>query len=127
MTQEEYTLKQLANLEQTTPRTIRYYISKELLSPPLGLGRNATYNEKHRETLQKINALKQKGHTLREIKRIITTSETTPIIPEPTTWWSYQIAPDITLNIESTASPWRIKTVLDQMKILAEKLEEKEE
>ncbi len=63
-----YTLHELAEITGIEPRTIRSYITRGLLPGPLSRGRNAHYSELHLQRLLEIQALKEQGIPLREIR-----------------------------------------------------------
>jgi DNA-binding transcriptional MerR regulator len=63
MTQDEYSIEQLANLTGFTRRNIRSYVQQGLIDPPDSVGRNARYGRKHLVVLQAIRVLKE-GHNL---------------------------------------------------------------
>jgi DNA-binding transcriptional MerR regulator len=49
-------------------RTIRYYIEQELLEPPTGWGRSASYDELQVGLLKRIKRLQEGGMTINEIR-----------------------------------------------------------
>jgi DNA-binding transcriptional MerR regulator len=51
--------------------TVRFYQTKGLLPPPEREGRTAWYTDAHRERLERIRALKDKGFTLAAIRRFV--------------------------------------------------------
>lgn len=63
----EWSLKELAAETGVCERTIRFYISKGLVDPPLRAGRSAAYGEAHKERLAAIRDLQAKGLKLAEI------------------------------------------------------------
>jgi DNA-binding transcriptional MerR regulator len=64
---KEMTLKALAAETGVSERTIRFYISRGLVEPPLRAGRSAAYGETHKERLEAIRRLQAMGMTLAEI------------------------------------------------------------
>jgi DNA-binding transcriptional MerR regulator len=70
-TTNEWTLKELAAETGVPGRTIRFYISRDLVDPPLRAGRGAAYGEKHKSQLTEIRALQAKGLMLAEIAHIL--------------------------------------------------------
>jgi DNA-binding transcriptional MerR regulator len=62
-----WTLRELAADTGVPERTIRFYISRELLDPPLKAGRGAAYGPKHKARLEEIRKLQAKGMMLIEI------------------------------------------------------------
>lgn len=71
--EREYSLEELSNLADVTPRTVRYYIVEGLLPPPLTTGRNATYSQEHLDRLNAIASLKEMYLPLREIRHRLNT------------------------------------------------------
>jgi DNA-binding transcriptional MerR regulator len=64
-----YSLADLCDLADVTPRTVRYYIAQGLLRPPTGAGPAARYDDGHRHRLALIRQL-QRGHLpLAEIRK----------------------------------------------------------
>ncbi|MDY0059510.1 MAG: MerR family transcriptional regulator [Myxococcota bacterium] len=60
---------ELADLAGISRRTVRYYVQRELLPPPLGLGRGRHYDQSHLQALQRLLGLQQQGLSLEEIAR----------------------------------------------------------
>lgn len=75
MTQEEreFSLGELSEIADVSPRTVRYYIVEGLLPPPLTTGRNATYSQEHLDRLNAIAAMKEMYLPLREIRHRLNT------------------------------------------------------
>jgi len=71
----EYTIKKLARLSGTTPRTLRYYDEIGLLKPAIiNSSGYRIYGEKELNILQQILFYRELGVSLHEIKRIITST-----------------------------------------------------
>ena len=68
MTEERFSIGELAIAAATTPRTIRFYATEGLLPPPLTEGRNAIYTQVHRRRLRLIQRLKAAYLPLSAIK-----------------------------------------------------------
>jgi DNA-binding transcriptional MerR regulator len=64
---DQWTLRELAAETGVPERTIRFYISRELLPPPLKGGRGAAYGLKHKTLIGTIKKLQAKGMMLAEI------------------------------------------------------------
>ncbi len=64
-----YTIADLENETEITPRNIRYYISQGLLPSARGRGVGATYGPSHLLRLQAIKLLKEQNTPLEEIRR----------------------------------------------------------
>ncbi len=115
-------LRDLAQQAGLPPRTIRYYISRDLLAGPLVAGRHASYSQEHLDRLHEIRTLQQRGLTLSAISGLLGGAEQNDELPEPTTWQRYQIAADVTVLLRSGAEPWRIKQIRSAMKQFADRL-----
>jgi len=105
----EYSLLELSEKSGIPPRTIRYYISKNLLMGPAEVGRNAVYTDNHLARLEEIQALKQKGMSLHAIS--VDSQKTDVHLAEPTAWTQYSLEDDITVSIRSDISPWRMNLI----------------
>jgi DNA-binding transcriptional MerR regulator len=64
-----YTIGELADLADVTPRTVRYYVAQGLLSSPAGAGPGARYDEDHLRRLRLIRRLQSEHLPLAEIRR----------------------------------------------------------
>lgn len=62
-----YSVEELAERANVTRRTVRYYIQRGLIPPPLGLGRGKHYTEAHLEGLIRIRELQEASVPLEEI------------------------------------------------------------
>ncbi len=66
--ENEYSLQDLADLTEVTPRTIRYYVAQGLLSSPEGAGPGTRYSEGHLVRLRLIRQLQREHLPLAEIR-----------------------------------------------------------
>ena len=122
---EEFSLETLAALSRVSERTIRYYITRSLLAGPVRGGRGAFYTAEHLKRLQEIRAQQQQGLTLTAIERLATAAEGQERLPEPETWFSYRIAPDLVVQVRSGTSPWRVRQLRAALDRLAKEFFEK--
>jgi DNA-binding transcriptional MerR regulator len=67
----EYGLAELAARSGVAPRTIRFYQSQGLLPKPRRKGRDALYDDEHRERLQLVAELQDRGLTLGAIRDLL--------------------------------------------------------
>lgn len=67
-TDNEYTLQDLADLAEVTPRTIRYYVAQGLLPSPDRVGPGALYGPGHLARLRLIRRLQREHLPLAEIR-----------------------------------------------------------
>ncbi len=65
--ERRYRIGELAELTGVSRRTVRYYVQRGLIDPPLGRGRGAHYSERHRGQIQAVRAAQRAGAGLDEI------------------------------------------------------------
>ncbi len=114
----DFTLSTLAAESRVPERTIRYYIARGLLSPPVRGGRGAFYTADHLDRLREIQQRQNEGLTLAEIERQGERGAAGSRLPEPESWLQYTLAPDVVVQVRTGAAPWRvrqIKSVLDRL------------
>ena len=123
------TLAELAADSGVPARTIRYYIARGVLPPPLAGGRGALYGEEHLERLGRIQKLQARGLTLAQIAWKLGEEGPERALVEPTAWWNYPIADDVIVLVQSEMRPWRLKQVRSLISQMAAQLRvaEKEE
>lgn len=111
-----YAIGDLAALGDVSRRTVRFYVQEGLLPPPAGLGRGNHYGPAHLEALLRVKALQEAGHTLDDIRRLLTTNRhtggtaphatLTPSPSEPqlprTVWRRMTLAPGVELHVEGS-------------------------
>jgi len=108
---ERRSLEELSRESGLPARTIRYYIARGILPPPLVGGRDACYGREHAERLEKIAALQARGLTLAQIAWQLADKSEEEVLPQATAWWSYSIAEDVVIQVRSQMRPWRLKRV----------------
>jgi DNA-binding transcriptional MerR regulator len=118
----EMKLKELAEKSGVPARTIRLYIARQLLPPPLRGGRKAAYGDKHLERLSAIRRMQQEGMTLEQIRRELAGPSATPELPEPVTWVNYPVASDVIVQVRADAGGWRQKVILRAIGLFMENL-----
>lgn len=67
----QFSLAELAETSGVTERTIRYYQNEKLLPKPAKKGRDAIYDESHRDRLAVITELRDRGLTLQNIRDLV--------------------------------------------------------
>ncbi len=78
----QYSLTELCQLVDLTPRTVRFYIQKQLIAAPEGTGRAAYYHQLHLEQLLEIRKWQDAGLSLERIKELLDRdSDTKPVPP----------------------------------------------
>jgi len=124
--QDSFTLVELAEVSGVPARTIRFYIAKGLLPPPLVGGRAASYGEHHLKELDRIKKLQGQGQTLAQIAWHPGEGEKEVRPPEPSAWWNYPVSKDVVVEVRCDASPWRLKQVRSLIAQMIRQLNEKD-
>jgi DNA-binding transcriptional MerR regulator len=104
------TLAEIAEACGLPARTIRFYISRGLLSGPVKGGRGAAYTPEHLARLEEIKSLQSRGRTLSDIARNLNGPDEEAAAPA-TAWWQHAIGDDVIVWVRAGASPWRMKQV----------------
>ena len=68
---EKYTFNELCTLVELPIRTVRFYIQKNLVSPPEGSRKGAYYTQKHLEELLAIRKWQRAGLSLERIRELL--------------------------------------------------------
>jgi DNA-binding transcriptional MerR regulator len=131
MSEGQLSLDELADRVGLSRRAIRFYVQRGLLPPPLGLGRGRHYDQRHLETLRRIQELQSAGHSLDAIGQILAGGEVTPpagaavetglpgatrttTTPRPPRrrselsaelWTRLRLAPGVELHVDAAAHP----------------------
>ncbi len=116
------TLAELSQESGIPRRTIRFYISRGLIEGPVKAGKHSAYDWTHLKRLRRIQQLQAKGMTLAEIGRELVKGNVRVRLARPVTWQSYTIADDVTVNVRSGVSPWRMKQIRESLEELASRL-----
>lgn len=66
-----YNIELLAKLSGLTKRTVRYYIEKGLLEPPVGSCRGSYYTDNHLDRLEEIKKWSHQGIPLTQVKSLL--------------------------------------------------------
>lgn len=82
-TDPRYTIGELADRAGVSRRTVRYYVQRELLPAPDGLGRGAHYTDEHLARLIRIRELQEAGVPLADIALTLDGPPPTPPEPQP--------------------------------------------
>ncbi len=120
------TLAELALASGVAARTIRYYIARGLVPPPLAGGRSTCYGDAHLERLERIRELQSQGLTLAEVAWKLAQHHEEHAAPQASAWLHYPLADDVTVLVRSDASPWRMKRLRSLLSQLAAQLKSAE-
>ncbi|WP_068546511.1 MerR family transcriptional regulator [Thalassotalea crassostreae] len=78
-----FDLNTLCQLADITPRKVRYYIQREMVSSPIGARKTARYSNEHLEQLLTIRKWQEAGLSLEKIQAILQKSDVDDLPPEP--------------------------------------------
>jgi DNA-binding transcriptional MerR regulator len=99
-----YGVEELAERAGVSRRTVRYYVQRGLLPPPLGLGRGNHYTEAHLVTLVRVRELQEEGVPLEAIAARLQGAKAEPPAapagPLQSTWTRVELAPDVELHVK---------------------------
>lgn len=116
----EFSLAELAERAGLPARTIRYYISLNLVEGPVQSGRGARYTEKHLKRLAEIGGLRRDGLSLAEIGARSAGRATAA--PEPEGVWRYVVGPGVTVEVRAGLGPWQMRRVRKMIAEMAARL-----
>jgi DNA-binding transcriptional MerR regulator len=132
---QSYSLDDIASLTELPPRTVRYYIQTGLVDRPLGIGKGATYTQRHVEQLLQIRKWQLAGLSLERIGEVMRRTDAGPLPPAPrragtVEVWSHLVVADgveITLETGRTGlSPDQVRAFFRGVTELFEHLKESE-
>ncbi len=116
---DEYRLAELVELGGVPARTVRLYITRGLLPPPLRAGPRAAYGAQHLERLEEIRKLQAKGWTLARIAAKFGGEADEPGVPQPQQTLTYAIAEDVMVLVTSRGDPARLRRISRALRRLA--------
>jgi len=97
--ERKYDIEELQSLSGISRRTIRYYITEELVAPPEGGGRGSYYNDSHLDRLLQIRSLRDRGMRLDEIGAYLRKGRSETNKNVGNVWIRYEIAAGIELQV----------------------------
>lgn len=117
-------MAELAEKAGVPARTIRYYISLNLLDGPVQSGRGARYTAEHLKRIVEIGRLQREGLSLAEIAA---RGRKGAALPKPEGVWRYAVGPGVTVEVRSGLPPWKMRQVQRLITEMAAKLEGEED
>jgi DNA-binding transcriptional MerR regulator len=72
MNSDRLSIEELADAAGLTRRGIRFYVQQGLIPAPHGVGRGKHYDKSHLEQLLRVRELQSSGHSLDEIRTLLT-------------------------------------------------------
>jgi DNA-binding transcriptional MerR regulator len=118
----EKTLAELSEETGIPARTIRFYISRGLLSGPVKAGRGAVYTGEHLARLKEVQKLQAEGRSLSEIAAMAAGAARRQSLPPASAWWQHPVADDVVIWTRADVSPWRMKAIRDAIEDMASRL-----
>lgn len=106
---ETFTIDEIAALAELPRRTIRYYIQSGLVDRPNGIGKGASYSQRHVEQLLLIRKWQLAGLSLERIGEVLKQQSDGPLPPTPrragtVEVWSHLVVAE---GVEITLEPSR--------------------
>jgi len=68
---KKYSIGELAEITGINRRTVRFYIQRQLIPQPQGLGRGRHYTDEHLKRILKIKELQREGILLGQVSRVL--------------------------------------------------------
>ena len=108
-TPKTFTLEEIAALAEVPRRTVRYYIQSGLVDRPQGIGKGASYTQRHVEQLLLVRKWQLAGLSLERIGEILQEPSDGPLPPTPrrpgtVEVWSHLVVAE---GVEITLEPQR--------------------
>lgn len=139
MSETSYKLDELAKAAGTSPRTVRYYVQRGLLPPPVFRGKDSAYGRDHLVRLRAIKKLQDAylpldaiaaeldGRSTEEIERIARAEHAhvpaPPRVSNASTWHHHALAQGLSLEVADDAPP-ESKALADQILKLISSMKE---
>ena len=125
-----YNIQELADLGGVTRRTVRYYVQRGLIPPPLGVGRGSHYRAEHLAALQRVRGLQEAGVALDAIPlhggpaarptpppRPSAPAPAPTPAPRPSHWTRVVVADGVELSVQrGTPGAERLPALLDALR-----------
>jgi len=115
---------ELAERANVSRRTVRYYVQRGLIDPPLGLGRASGYSQKHVDQIQRVLRFQREGLPLRTIEQLPENAEPAPaasVMPPPTVVLRVPLRDGVRLEIDA-GSALPPQDVLNQLAAACERV-----
>ena len=125
---DTFSLTHLAALGNVTARTLRYYISCDLLPPPYRMGRQALYGQEHLQRLMRIKEQQAAGLTLNQILAGFSKVQhhSQPTNGQPLAVTVYTLADDLDMTIRGDVPPSRKRQLLHAIALMEQQINSSE-
>ena len=124
MKEESYSIAELAERGGVSRRTVRYYVQRELLPAPTGVGRGRHYDRRHLEQLIRVRDLQSQGVPLAEIARRLRGEPEAPPPPSAhqSIWSRITVAEGVELHLrEARLDAQQVQELRDAVARILEK------
>ena len=123
--ERRYSIGELADAAGVSRRTVRFYVQREIIDPPLGAGRGHYYTEEHLNRLRRLRALQEDGYSLEAASLIlqgkppVEARETIAAMKSavmPETWAKVELLPGLEIHAECgrhRLTPGRVRQLRD--------------
>ena len=92
----------LADRTGVSRRTVRFYVQRGIIDPPLGRGRGSYYTDHHVQQIHRVRSLQREGLSLERIDQIEEAPTGTPGTGhEQSLWLRIPLAPGVNLEVEA--------------------------
>lgn len=107
--ERRYSIGELADAAGISRRTVRFYVQRGIIQPPLGAGRGHYYTEEHLNRLRRVRALQEDGHSLEAANLLLQGKppsevrermETLEAEAMPQTWAKVELLPGLEIHAE---------------------------
>ena len=118
-TERPLSIGELAERTGVSRRTVRFYVQRGLIDPPVGLGRASHYTAQHAEQIGRVAALQRGGLRLEDISDLPAGKQAAAAgiaVPDARLVLRVALAPGVHLELDAGASP----PTAEQIRKLAE-------
>jgi len=106
------TIGQLAEQTGVSRRTVRYYVQRGLIDPPVGRGRGSGYTAQHAAQIQRVIRLQREGLPLENIAELpADAAPIPPVVVQPQLIMRLPLADGVRLELDAGASVPDAKTL----------------
>ena len=120
----QYTLSEVCEMTNVTPRNVRYYIQQGLVDPANGAGRGAWYGRRHLMQLMMVSQLQAEGLSLERIRELLRDKGPKPLLPPRENTGGVEVWSHIYVKhgVELHIQPAKAGLSPEQLRLLREKL-----
>ncbi|MES0337915.1 MAG: helix-turn-helix domain-containing protein [Candidatus Magnetobacterium sp. LHC-1] len=117
MSNKKYLITEVSEITGFSLRTIRYYVSSGIISPPEGRGRGGFYNDSHIDKLRQIKGMQENGMRLKDIINLDRSSEVPKAETTRQVWFKYEIVPGLEIHVRKDIEENERQKIFDVVKL----------